>query len=412
MDQGETYNEDTTDSAEVSLEDESSEEVESSSDTLFGFPKKTIFIAAGILLILIILVVFVFKAKNSESQSDATADIADGANADMAQEIEVYDNAGNKIGIVYDYNEGSPILDEQYNSIGVISSTGANKLYDNTGAEVGAYDVSSMDNNSSTTTTTETDMDMSDGSDQNDDSANQFNGQASTEGWNMSGEEKASDTALKQDDVTLQLRALGYTGDEIEMAKEMGVSVPALIKQAKSVRDEEAVKAIKRMSKTGSKEFRRFLTYSVFSLPKIHYEDYNPEDSNARNYDSSFTVIADYWKVPTYGNQLQVKLKIANNTYTFMTVKPDRWIQLPNSGNMVVTVYYTVWGSKKPTMYITNVVETDQSSTTVNNDDSATSLSKLLENSVPANNDSADIDDSDDTVINDVNTTQEFLTID
>ena len=173
------------------------------------------------------------------------------------------------------------------------------------------------------------------------------------------------------------MRAYGYTADEIDMAVDMGLTVEQLEAEAKAAQDVKAAEALKRMSKHSSKEFKKMKKYSIFCMPKVKFD--NVKKSQIRDdYDTSYTVNADYEKCPTNGLQLFIKVKIANKTYAFMSVTPARWRELPETGNIVVQVSMRVYGAKHVNTYVTDIREIDTTKITVNPSDSGSSMSQIL----------------------------------
>jgi hypothetical protein len=160
--------------------------------------------------------------------------------------------------------------------------------------------------------------------------------------------------------------------------------------------DKANAESLERMSDHASTEYQRMYNYSIFSFDKSKFYGI-PDGSTEFVYDSgSFVVNADYEKVPTYGLQLMLKVKIANKTYAYMVVTPSQWDRLPDSGNIVVNVTYSVYGASesKSSMFITDITEVDTSATTVNPEDSATNLDDLI--SSGSSGSSSDGDDSSD----------------
>ncbi len=182
------------------------------------------------------------------------------------------------------------------------------------------------------------------------------------------------------DDILTKLKALGYTGDEIEAAQSSGADLHAMVESAEKLRDEEAKKALVRMSDSASEEFQQIVNHSIFCLPEVEFPE-TRNDPNRYSIDGSYTVNADYEKMETRGYQLYLKLKIANDTYTFMTIAPMRWSEIPDTGNMVVKINYTVFGMKDENMqfYITGIKELNVSEITVNPEDSATNIEDIID---------------------------------
>ncbi len=190
----------------------------------------------------------------------------------------------------------------------------------------------------------------------------------------------STETTESSDDILTKLRALGYTGDEIEAAKSSGADLNAMVKSAEKLRDEEAKEALVRMSDSASEEFQQIVNHSIFCLPEVKFPETRNEPGRIVK-ENSFTVNADYEKLETLGHQLFVKLKIANSTYAFMAIEPKRWAAIPDTGNMVVRVNYTLFGMDNEYLqfYITSIEELDVSQITVNPEDSATNIEDIID---------------------------------
>lgn len=181
-------------------------------------------------------------------------------------------------------------------------------------------------------------------------------------------------------DINMELRKLGYTGDEIAAAQSSGADLNAMVESARALRDQEAKEALIRMSDSASEEFQYIINRSIFCLPEVEFPEVIDMPGRVAK-DNSFTVNADYEKLDLRGNQLFIKLKIANDTYAFMTTTPQRWDLLPDTGNMVVRIDYVLYGMSGETMqfYIKNIQELDVSQITVNPEDSATNIEDIID---------------------------------
>lgn len=183
----------------------------------------------------------------------------------------------------------------------------------------------------------------------------------SQEIWDMNHEEPTLESLSTENE--LLLRKMGYTGDEIQLAMQNGFSIEALVGAAQELHDEESIESLKRMSDHASEEFRYIVNNTYFSQPGFVFENQlDLEFADATFYDGQFTVNSDYTKCPSYGAQLQLKCRISNDLYIWYVVTPRRWETLPESGNIVLNVGYTVWGSYA---YITTVAEVDPSLATI-----------------------------------------------
>lgn len=351
INQGEDYEEDLVDE---DYGEEGEEDTDSKISSLFGIPVKFLILGgAALLLVLIIVIVFAFRGSGDEDivmpdigtgevQTDVNTPVQTAVQDPVQQPpttntttttMTWSDASGNVVGTTEgDTAEGVAVYKD--------------------GVQVGTF--------SFTTGTAVT----------------------SDSGWSgfvqLSGQSSSSPEEQELDIVTT-LRKLGYTGDEIQAAQVAGADLNAMADEARRLHDDAAKEALIRMSDSASEEFQYLLNYSIFNLPKIEFpETENTFDRIMR--DGNYVVNADYEKLDTYGNQLIVKLKIANNTYAFMVIKPDRWSTLPDTGNMVVRINYTLFGMKNTSveMYITSIEEIDVTQITVNPEDSATDITDIV----------------------------------
>ena len=171
-------------------------------------------------------------------------------------------------------------------------------------------------------------------------------------------------TTIKYSDKELALlRKYGYTTDEIEQSASLGIKAKVLLADAKEARERLAYDTIKKLGDTGTPEYQ-----------EIYYNTWlQGEPRNMSGVDpsiipvlSSATVNVDYTKLPARGPQLWVKLKLPDGQYAFMSVTPQRYVQLNDSGNMVVTINTSIQGDEK---FIVSIVEEE-----VERDDSDSQL--------------------------------------
>ena len=369
MNQGEEYNEQGFEDEEFEY-DESAENTKAGYDTFWGIPKKAFFIGIAVVVIALLALVLIMTQRKSNDVSEDDIVYPDAVTSDdvvmdddtaVTSSGECYDSSGNFLGYYDSNTDGYDIYDSNYASIGIISSTGSLSFYDASGNTLGCYDPIGSD--------TDVEAEYSD----------------------MQIYDSGEDTVT--------LRKLGYTGDEIELAMSMGVSVQELIDNAQALRDQEAADALVRMSDSASDEFKYIVDNSIFCLPEITYDEFDISVDSSRNYTGSYVVNADYWKVPTYGYQLMLKCKIANDTYCYYIVTPERWATLPEEGNIVLNVSYTMYGTHHVNMYITDIKEVTTTYITVNSQDSARDLQDILSDT----NSQYDYTDTEDTGYDGVN---------
>ena len=170
--------------------------------------------------------------------------------------------------------------------------------------------------------------------------------------------------ALLTDEDKKLLRKMGYTGDEIEIAISHNFSVDDLVKKAQKLHDEESRESLVRMSDAASEEFRYIVGNTYFSQVGQDFVSQIgiPVSQTVRS-SGKYKVNADYTKCPTYGTQLYLKCRIAEDVYIWYAIDPHRWDQLPDKGNMVLIIDYSMYG---PNFYVTGVKEDDDSLPTVN----------------------------------------------
>lgn len=188
-----------------------------------------------------------------------------------------------------------------------------------------------------------------------------------------------SDTVVEEqsatDDERLKLRAMGYSGDEIDYSLRNGFSVQDLIDASQALYDEEADKALRRMSDSASEEFRYIIDNTYFSQTGYVFEPVKDKVFGTYDYEQgSYTVNADYVKCPTYGAQLQLKCRVAQDLWLWYTITPDRWETLPDEGNIVLRVSYTKYGVNT---YVTSISETDPTLDTI--DSSASTIGDIVD---------------------------------
>ena len=366
MYQGEEYNEQGFE--EDPEYDESEEDIKVSYDSFWGIPKK-IFIPAIAIVVIVILFIILFATKKDKSNNDdvvipSATDVTApaGMQTDVApQTITIYDASLNVLGTIVNMADGALVSDSAYNIVGTFYlSSGDAEVYDSAGVVLGyiVYDASYVPQ-TPTNTVPENNSDV---------------------------------TGSVSEDVKIELRKLGYTGDEIELALSQGFSTDMLIEEATSLRNEEAKEALKRIQDTASDEFKYIVDNSIFCMEEQNFDSFDVTVEGSTNYQSVYVVNADYVKCPVRGHQLYIKCKIANDTYVFYAVTPERWETLPDSGNIVLSVHYSLYGSQYPNMYVTNIEEVNTTQITVNPEDSGSDINDIIYNQ---NNSALPEEDSD-----------------
>jgi hypothetical protein len=171
------------------------------------------------------------------------------------------------------------------------------------------------------------------------------------EDWNnfVAQQESAPDTTTTStidNETAKKLRAWGYTGDEIEWAVSNNINIDSLIAEAKSEKESVISAEANKLAKTTSPEYRKLLDMTWLGVKPINLKDLSESDS--ANFEiNTVTYNADYKKCISNENQLFLRLTLENGTYAFMTVTPDRWVRLRQTGNIVVNYDLYTYGSAK-----------------------------------------------------------------
>lgn len=137
-----------------------------------------------------------------------------------------------------------------------------------------------------------------------------------------------------------QLRAAGYTGDEIESYAAAQTPSKDLLRQAEAERDAYIQSAIAPLYDTASDEYKHFISQTWLTLPKR--EDFPDWKNICMNYSKRENL--DYEKIDVYGNQLFIKIYLDDNKHEnwfFCSVTPEQWNRLNDSGNIIVNYVYT-----------------------------------------------------------------------
>lgn len=369
---------------EEDLEAEGEEDTVAEKTTICGIPKKMFLIGVIVIAIIVLILVMIAVKKGSSKKDEFSED--EFTSVDMTTS-NFYGLDGMVAGSYDGDYDGANVYDLNGSIIGFVSSSGTYEAYDSSGVVLFKY----VDAESSAVDDTGTTDDGFE-SVSMDDSG--FESVPVDDGLSYDPEpdeyifdltKAVQDTsaldALNLSEGNLLLKSYGYTGDEIEMAQSLGLSVEQLVSAAQSKRDEVTAESLERMSDHASKEFQMMYNYSQYSMP--HFTYYNiPKDAEKWVLkDGYFIVNADYEKCPTYGYQLQLKVKIANGTFVYMTVDPYHWEELADEGNIVVRVDYILYGQtkKKSHLYVVGLTEINTTNHSVNASDSGSSLSDLVD---------------------------------
>lgn len=147
------------------------------------------------------------------------------------------------------------------------------------------------------------------------------------------------------------LRLWGYTADEIEISSRDGISAKTLVSQAKFDRELAQKEALDAVRDTASPEYQELLNKTWLGGAPINMDAIDP---NVIYNNTSETQNVDFEKCGAQGTQLFLKLYLDDGTTAFMTVTPNRWKELGDSGNIVVKV---TWREAGDIRIITEVKE-------------------------------------------------------
>jgi len=177
---------------------------------------------------------------------------------------------------------------------------------------------------------------------------------------------EVSDVVDSDEDAKL-LSQYGYTGEEIELAKQYNLSVEAMVTNAKNRQDNAVRESIKQLSSTGSIAYQNIVNKTYLGQEK-NAEPVNqkalPEGQGKESVTEQM-VNCTYEKCPTYGVQLFLKCKVFNGVYVWYAISPQRWVELPDSGSIVLNVTYVHYGDN---VYVADVREAASDLQTVQTD--------------------------------------------
>lgn len=185
-------------------------------------------------------------------------------------------------------------------------------------------------------------------------------------------EEPIEDTLVDEEPLTvydlsteeqLSLRKAGYSADEINYAIEYGFSVDDLIAASDALYDEAAKEALERMSNTAGAEYKELLNSTYLGQKEQTFVDQrNITDGSSVAYTTTQVINTDYTKCKTNGVQLFLKCKIGEGVYYWYQCTPQRWAALPDAGNIVLQLTFSVYGD---CLFVTNCFETDSTLDTI-----------------------------------------------
>lgn len=171
------------------------------------------------------------------------------------------------------------------------------------------------------------------------------------------GETQAEQPVVQQSSVSYSkkeveaLRLWGYTADEIEISSRDGIPAKTLVDQAKFDRQLAQKEALDAVRDTASPEYQELLNKTWLGGAPLNLDSVDP---NVIYNNTSKKLNVDYEKCGAQGSQLFLKLYLDDGTAAFMTVTPNRWKELAETGNIVVEV---TWREAGDLRIVTDVHE-------------------------------------------------------
>lgn len=182
----------------------------------------------------------------------------------------------------------------------------------------------------------------------------------------------AAPTAIEQsktlDDLSDEeyqlLRKYGYNADEISLALEWGFDINALVEASMALQDEASKESLQRVSDTAGEEYKTLLHSTYLGQPEITVDDQRGVPAEELVSEVKIqTINADYTKCQTRGVQLLLKCKIGDNTYFWYPVTPQRWVTLPDAGNIVLELTLSYYGDD---VFVIDATEANETLDTIN----------------------------------------------
>ena len=131
------------------------------------------------------------------------------------------------------------------------------------------------------------------------------------------------------------LRKWGYTASEISIAERDGLSAKDLVASAKEDREEAQKEALAAVSDTASDEYKNLLDKTWLGGEELDVSGFT---SDLIYMPSERVENVDYVKCEPHNQQCFIKLMLDNGVPAFMYITPDRYNELPDTGNMVVDI--------------------------------------------------------------------------
>lgn len=174
---------------------------------------------------------------------------------------------------------------------------------------------------------------------------------ASSDAQEQAEDEQPATEIAYSDQELKALRKWGYTASEIEVASQQGLSAKELADSAREDREEAQKEALAAVSDTASDEYKNLL----------HSTWLGGEDLDVSSFTNDFIYTSasrvenvDYEKCAAKNEQCFIRLNLDNGKPAFMYISPDRYNELPDTGNMVVEITTVQSGDIE---VITNITE-------------------------------------------------------
>lgn len=169
------------------------------------------------------------------------------------------------------------------------------------------------------------------------------------------------DTQTTVDDTAnaeaFELRKRGYTADEIEFYRNQGLHYDDMIAMADEEIENYQREVLASLSDEGSEAYQTLLNMTWLQGADLAISDLTYDEfGNTNTYDETKTMNIDYEKVPAKGTQLMLKCYCQDFGVAFMSTTPDRWLQLADKGNILVSVTVRYWNGVP---IIIDIVELD-----------------------------------------------------
>lgn len=149
--------------------------------------------------------------------------------------------------------------------------------------------------------------------------------------------EESVDVSFYSSEQIEQLRSFGYTGTEIEQYATEEKSFYELKQEAEDARKEWLNAAIEPFMDTASDEFKYAYNSTWLNLQPV---DMNAIQSTYGFYENTENLT--YEKIPLYGHQLYIRvfLNPEKTDWFLLEITPERYHELADQGNIVVTYGY------------------------------------------------------------------------